>query len=102
MLKTLILGAVAGFLLLGAPDAEACCINVSLWAKVGLESTTPVIVTEKLCMGAASQIFDQGFKFQTAATIQPRLTALFFRRGGNGRDLVTLFCAANVVEEILD
>ena len=103
MLKTLILGAVAGVLLLGASDAEACCINVSLWVNVGVESTSPVAATSKLCMEAAGQISDQGFSLQDTTQIQPRLTALVFTGMGKRRgDIATLFCAANVVEEILD
>ncbi len=102
MLKTLILGAVAGFLLLGASDAEACCINVSLWVNVGVEATSPVIANEKLCMDAAAEIIAQGWRFQTVADIQPRLNGLVFTKNGNGGGLATLFCAANVIEELLD
>ena len=103
-LKTLIPGAMAGFLLLGASDAEACCVEVSLWAKVGLVSTSGVIVTEKLCIGAAGQILAQGFDFRTATGIQPRVTALIFTKNGDGPggDIATLFCAANVLEEFVD
>ena len=107
MLKMLIPGAVAGVLLLGASDAKACCTNVSLWVNVGVESTSnEVFATETLCMPAASQIIDQGFRFQTSTQIQPRLTGLFFTKNGNGNgaggSLATLFCAANVAEERLD
>ncbi len=102
MLKILLPGAMAGFLLLGVSDAKACCINVSLWVNVGVESTSTVIVTEKLCMGAASQIFEQGWRFQTAVPIQHRLNALMFTKSGARGGLATLFCAANVIEELLD
>jgi len=106
MLKTvtLVLAAVAGFVLVSASDAKACCISVDLWVKVGVESTSPVVVTERLCIEATSQIIDQGYSFQSSSPLQPRLTALFFTKNGNGRggDVATLFCAANVIEEILD
>ena len=103
-LKSLILvGAVAGFLSIGtASDAEACCINVSLWVNVGVEATSPVIANEKLCMDATSEIIDQGWKFHSATGIQPRLNALIFTKNGNGGGLATLFCAANVIEQLLD
>ena len=98
--KTLILCAVAGFLSIGpASDAEACCINVSLWVNVGVKSTSTLIVDDKLCIDAASTIMAQGWRFRTATNIQPRLTGLIFTKTGS---LATLFCAANVIEEVLD
>ena len=102
--KTLILCAVASFLSIGAAsDAEACCINVSLWVNVGVESTSPVFANEKLCMDAASEIIAQGWKFQGTMDVQPRLNGLMFTKQRDGRrGLATLFCAANVIEELLD
>ena len=101
MLKKLMAGAVAGFLLVGASDAMARV--VSAWLVVGVSSASGTVeLEEDLCMAAVVELNGQGFTFVTMTNLEPRLAALFFQKSGETSDAATLFCLANIIEEQLD
>jgi hypothetical protein len=97
MLKKLMAGTAASFLLLGASDAMAR--SVDAWVVVGLNSSSGMVedqVTSDLCMGAVAELRELGFAFKAMSELEPRLNVLYFQKSG---DAVALFCLANVFEE---
>ena len=97
----LLIIAVAVCLLVGASQAMAIKDrSVDAGAVLDVDSASgEVIVGAELCMGAVSELINQGFEFQEVYPLGvsggPELTAYLFTKIGIGdSDVATLFCIA--------
>lgn len=98
MLKKLMVGAVAGLLLVGVSGAMARVVDI--WVVVGVDSASGTVQVEQdLCMKAAQELQGLGFQFTSISHPEPRLAALVFTKAD---DIATLFCLYNIVEEQFD
>jgi hypothetical protein len=67
-IKNLTLGCLAAGLLLGAPQAMAQSVDVSL--VVGVDSASGnVEVTADVCMQAISELIEDGFEFRSSSPV---------------------------------
>ena len=103
MFKMLIPGAVAAFLLLGASNAKACCIeSFEAWIVLGVESSSEdfQLGTQVVkCMDGVKILHRRNFRFEGISQVRSNISLLYFERpngngNGNGGDAVSLFCYA--------
>ena len=99
--KSLTLGCLAAGLLVGAPQAMAQSVDVSL--VVGVDSASGnVEVTSDLCMQAISELIADGFEFRSSSPVGgnggPDFTAYLFTEVAPiaGPDVATLYCVTDI------
>ncbi len=95
MLKKLMAGAVAAFLLVVAPETMAQSLD-DAWLVVGESSasgTEYLDGADLFCMSAFQSLVGQAFVYRNSAQIEPQLIALFFSRP---LETVTLFCVSEI------
>jgi hypothetical protein len=100
-IKNLTLGCLAAGLLLGAPQAMAQSVDVSL--VVGVDSASGnVEVTADVCMQAISELIEDGFEFRSSSPVGgnggPDFTAYLFTEVSflGGPDVATLYCVSDI------
>ncbi len=92
--------AVAGLLLVAAPKARACCVEVyEAWIILGFESSSgdPVLGTEvKKCMKGIAALQGRGFSLRDVSQVRDDISVLLFDKPGRKGpgDNVSLFCYA--------
>ena len=91
MIKKLMIGTVAGFLLIGASNVMAL---VDVWVFAGVQSTSgkvqlPYDLADP-CMQAVGDLRSLGFEYKGSTQLEPRLIGMYFEKPD---DAVTLFCA---------
>jgi hypothetical protein len=97
MIKSLVLGLLAAFLLIGAPQAMALSVDLSLVVEVN-SASGEVSVEEDVCMAAINELINvQGFVFQSSRPVGktggPDLTAYLFT---SFTDVATLYCITDI------
>ncbi len=100
--------AVAGFLLLGASNARACCIEVfEAWIVLGVDSSSGEFEfgTQPVrCMDGVRFLRKRGFLFREISQVNANVSVLlflqpgFFRDRDQEADSVSLFCYAIINE----
>jgi hypothetical protein len=101
--KSLMLGCLAAGLLVGAPQAMALDVDVSLVVDVD-SSSGDVTVDADVCMQAVLELInDQGFELRSSSPVGvlrgPDLTSYLFTkrdRLDQLEDVATLYCIANI------
>ena len=91
--------AVAAFLLVGASNATACCLEIfETWVVLGVESASgeQVLGTEvEKCVEGIAELQILGYRFKSMAQVKDKVNVLYFekirlRRGEISN--VALFC----------
>jgi hypothetical protein len=99
-IKSLTLGCLAAGLLIGAPQAMAQSVDVSL--VVGVDSASgDVEVNSDICMAAISELMTEGFALLSTRSVGgnggPDLAAyLFTDLSPINPDVATLYCASDI------
>ncbi len=100
-IKSLTLGCLAAGLLVGAPQAMAQSVDVSL--VVGVDSASGnVEVTSDVCMQAISELITDGFTLRSTRPVGlnggPDFTAYLFTEVAPlaGPDVATLYCVTDI------
>lgn len=92
MIKKLMVGTVAGFLLIGASNVMAGLDAVYTWKYLGAESSSGTVdVPEEveLCVEAIADVRSKGYEYKDSTYLEPRLAALYFENDG---DAAVLYC----------
>jgi hypothetical protein len=106
-IRVLTLGCLAAGLLIGAPQAMAQSFDSSLVVAVDSASDS-VDVDSDLCMQAVLELTDDGYTLQSSGSLGgsggPDLSTYLFtgRTPPSGRDVVTLYCIADIEVDIGD
>jgi hypothetical protein len=92
--KKLMVGALAGVLLLGASYAMGS--QAVRYVVVGLQTASggDVEPTQDLCMPQLAELKTQGFEFVDKVQLEAKLIAFYLQRA-EPADAATLFCYAN-------
>jgi hypothetical protein len=99
-IKSLMLGCLAAGLLIGAPQAMALSVDVSL--VVGVDSNTGTVeVDSDICMQAISELITEGFALRDTRPVGgnggPDISAyLFVEESLSAPDVATLYCASDI------
>jgi len=92
--------AVAAFLLVGASNATACCVELfyEAWIVLGVETSTgeQVLGTEvEKCAEGIKELQLLGYRFLDMSQVRDNVNVLYFRqRPRRGDNVVGLFCYA--------
>ena len=89
--------AVAAFLLVGASNATACCLEIfETWVVLGVESASgeQVLGTEvERCVEGVQELQILGYRFKSMAQVKDKVNVLYFQQPPRrGDDVVGLFC----------
>ena len=90
--------AVAAFLLVGASNATACCVELfyEAWIVLGVETSTgePVFATQPAkCVEGIKGLQLLGYRFKSMAQVKENVNVLYFQEPPRrGNDVVGLFC----------
>ena len=94
--KKLMVGALAGILLVGTSNVMADELNIfeDIWVYAGVQSSSGKVDLDldpaDFCMQGVQSLRGMGFEFKAAIEIEPRLSALYFEKSD---DAAALFCA---------
>jgi hypothetical protein len=99
-IRNLTLGCLAAGLLIGAPQAMAQSVDVSLVVSVD-SASGDVEVTSDICMAAISELMTEGFALLSTRSVGgnggPDLAAyLFTDQSVFNPDVATLYCASDI------